>query len=394
MTYLNMKDLEFNNKRVLIREDFNVPIHDGQITDTTRIDCAIPTIQAALKQGAAVILVSHLGRPTEGVFDEKFSLAPVAKELHKQLNHPVRFEKTWIDGVSIQPGEIVLCENVRFLKGENANDESLSQKMAALCDIFVMDAFATAHRAQASTVGVARFAKIACAGPLLDAELQALSQALTHPKKPVVAIVGGSKVSTKIDVLKNLLDKVDVLVVGGGIANTCLKAAGYDVGASLCESDYLQTAKELMTAAKAQHVQMPLPVDVAVAKSFSKDEKAIIKSIDAIAADDMILDIGPKTIELYQQFIAKAHTIVWNGPVGVFEFANFSNGTQALANAIAQSDAYSIAGGGDTVSAITQFGVENQISYISTGGGAFLEWMEGKSLPGVEILQKRNSVCQ
>ena len=381
-----MSDLDLKNKRVLIREDFNVPMHNGNIADDTRLRSAIPTIEYALKQNAAVILISHLGRPVEGVIDGTLSLEPIAKKLSELLSKPVRFISDWISGFEIQPGEIVLCENVRFLAGEKKCDESLSKKMAKICDVFVMDAFATAHRAEASTSGVARFAPKACAGLLLDAELIALTNALTRPKKPVVAIVGGSKVSTKMTVLEALLDKVDTLIVGGGIANTFLAAQNKSVGKSLIETDWIDAAKKLLQKAAEKNVSIPLPIDVAIAKNFSAEEKAVIKSVDAVQSDDMILDVGPKTAATYANIMRCAKTIVWNGPVGVFEFPAFSAGTKAVADAIAESDAFSIAGGGDTLSAISQFEIENKISYLSTGGGAFLEFMEGKQLPGVEVL--------
>lgn len=386
MQYQKMTDLDLANKRVVIREDFNVPMNNGKITDDTRIRRALPTIEQALAKNAAVILLSHFGRPKEGAWEDSFSLAPIAGRLAELLQKPVRFEKEWIDGFSVKPGEVVLCENVRFLPGEKSCDESLAKKIAALGDVFVMDAFAAAHRAHASTEGAAKFASIACAGPLLNAELEALSKALSHPKKPVVAIVGGSKVSTKIDVLETLLDKVDVLIVGGGIANTCLAAAGYPIGKSLYEPDYLEVASRLMQQAKEKNVAMPLPVDVAVGKQFDASEKAVVKNLDDVATDDMILDVGTKTADSYADMMNKAQTIIWNGPVGVFEFDAFANGTKCLAKAIAQSDAYSVAGGGDTLAAIAQFGIEKEVSYISTGGGAFLEWLEGKSLPGVAVL--------
>ncbi|MCX7120319.1 MAG: phosphoglycerate kinase [Gammaproteobacteria bacterium] len=396
MSYTKMSDLNLKNQRVLIREDFNVPMKDGVILDDTRIRAAIPTIQYALDHGAAVILMSHLGRPIENppgdgvadpLFQRGFSLQPISMRLSELLDNPVRFMADWINGFSINPGEIVLCENVRLLKGEKACDDQLSQKMADLCDIFVMDAFATAHRAESSTAGVARFAKKKCAGLLLDAELTALTNALTHPKKPVIAIVGGSKVSTKMQVLDSLLDKVDVLIVGGGIANTFLAAEGFSVGNSLIEKDWIIPAKKLLEKAANKKVLIPLPIDVAVAKSFSASEKAVIKLINDIDSDDMILDVGPKTAETYAEIMKNAKTIIWNGPVGVFEFPEFSAGTKALASAIADSSAFSIAGGGDTLSAIAQFNIAEKISYLSTGGGAFLEWMEGKALPGVEALQ-------
>lgn len=395
MPYTKLTELTLTNQRVLIREDFNVPMQAGVIADDTRLRAAIPTIEYVLKQNAAVILMSHWGRPKEGEFDSALSLAPVAHRLSELLTHThthtsVRFISDWINGITISPGEIVLCENVRFLVGEKKCDAELSQKMAALCDVFVMDAFATAHRAEASTAGVAKFAKKACAGLLLDAELTALSRALTHPQHPVVAIVGGSKVSTKMEVLENLLDKVSTLIVGGGIANTFLAAMGVTVGNSLIESDWIEKAQQLLKKAASKNVSIPLPVDVIVAKQFSVDADAIVKSIHDIAADDMILDVGPKTAEKYAALMHDAKTIVWNGPVGVFEFPAFAKGTRALADAIASSDAFSIAGGGDTLSAIAQFGCASKISYLSTGGGAFLELMEGKSLPGVQAL-KTNS---
>ena len=384
-----MSNLDLKNKRVLIREDFNVPMQNGNIADDTRLRAAIPTIEYALKQNAAVILMSHLGRPKEGAVDPALSLESIAEKLSKLLSKPVRFIPDWINGFDIHPGEIVLCENVRFLSGEKACDENLSKKMAQLCDVFVMDAFATAHRAEASTAGVARFAKKSCAGLLLDAELIALTKALTHPQKPVIAIVGGSKVSTKMEVLDALLDIVDTLIVGGGIANTFLAAQNKPVGKSLIEKDWIDAAKKLLQKAAEKNVFIPLPVDVAVAKNFSADEKAIIKLVDDVQSDDMILDVGPETAATYAEIMLHAKTIVWNGPVGVFEFPAFSAGTKALADAIANSDAFSIAGGGDTLSAISQFGIENKISYLSTGGGAFLEFMEGKKLPAVEMLIQR-----
>lgn len=387
MSYLKMSELNFKNQRVLIREDFNVPMKNGVITDDTRLRAAIPTIEYALKQNAAVMVISHLGRPLENKFDEQFSLKPIAKKLSELLSRPVKFIVDWINGFDINPGEMVLCENVRFLVGEKKCDETLSKKMAALCDIFVMDAFATAHRAESSTAGVAKFAKQKCAGLLLDAELTALSRALMHPEKPVVAIVGGSKVSTKMAVLDALLDKVNVLIVGGGIANTFLAAENFSVGKSLIENDWIIPAKKLLEKAKQKNVSVPLLVDVRVAKNFSLEEKAMVKSIHEINSDEMILDVGPKTAAGYAKIMQDAKTIVWNGPVGVFEFPEFAKGTKALANAIAHSHAFSIAGGGDTLSAISQFHIADKISYLSTGGGAFLEFMEGKQLPGVEALR-------
>ena len=384
MTYLKLSNCDLNNKRVLIREDFNVPMKNGVISDDTRIRAAIPTIQYALDHHAAVILVSHLGRPAGANPD--LSLAPISERLSALLKRPVRFEKNWIDGVAIQSGEVVLCENVRFQSGEKKCDETLSKKLAALCDIFVMDAFATAHRAEASTAGVAKYAKQKCAGLLLDAELTALSQALTHPKKPVVAIVGGSKVSTKMQVLDHLLNKVDVLIVGGGIANTFLAANNFPVGNSLIEKDWIEPAKALLKKAASKQVLIPLPIDVAVANQFSAAEMAVVRDVSDVQYHEMILDVGPKTAATYADIMKNAKTIIWNGPVGVFEFPEFAAGTKALANAIATSSAFSIAGGGDTLSAVAQFHVEKKISYLSTGGGAFLEWMEGKSLPGVAAL--------
>lgn len=384
--YKKLTDLDLNNKRLLIREDFNVPMKDGVISDDIRIRAALPTIQYALDHGAAVILMSHLGRPVEGVADQNFTLAPIAKNLSTLLQCPVKFISDWINGIAIHPGEVVLCENVRFFKGEKSCDESLSRKMADLCDIFVMDAFATVHRAEASTAGVAKYAKQKCAGLLLDQELTALSKALTHPEKPIVAIVGGSKVSTKMEVLDALIDKANTLIVGGGIANTFLAAQNINVGNSLIEKDWIEPAKKLLEKARLKNVSIPLPIDVAVGKKFDASEKAVMKSIHDIQSDDMILDVGPKTAATYADIMTSAKTIIWNGPVGVFEFPEFSKGTRALAQAIAHSKAFSVAGGGDTLSAIAQFHVEKNISYLSTGGGAFLEWMEGKTLPGVVAL--------
>ncbi len=388
-SFLKMSDLNLKDKRVLIREDLNVPMENGKITSDERIIRALPTIEKALKESARVMIVSHLGRPSEGKFNAEFSLQPVVEVLSKKLNREIPLVKNWLDGVSIEPGSAVLCENVRFFAGENKNDTALSKQMAALCDIFVMDAFATAHRAQASTVGVAEYAPIACAGPLLVSEMDALSRALQHPKRPLVAIVGGSKVSTKIQLLENLLDKVDQLIVGGGIANTFLKAQGYAIGKSLCEDDWINSANEFWKKAEKKSVSIPLPVDVVVAKELSKDAKALVKKIDDVAADESIFDVGPKTSASYGALMKAAGTIVWNGPVGVFEIDAFSQGTKALAEAVAESRAYSIAGGGDTLAALDQFGISDKISYISTGGGAFLEFMEGKPLPALVILQKR-----
>ena len=385
-----MSKLNLHNKRVCIREDFNVPLNARcQITDDTRIKRALPTIQRALAVHARVIILSHLGRPSEGEFSEAFSLAPIAVRLSELLGQTVPLIKNWIDGVNVLPGECVLCENVRFLKGENANDAALSKKMAALCDVFVMDAFATAHRAQASTTGIAEYAPIACAGPLLEEELNALRKALTKPKHPIIAIVGGAKVSTKFEVLIHLIDQVDVLLVGGGIANTFLAAKGIAIGKSLYEANWIASAKVLLKKAQDNHVDIPLPVDVVVSKTFSENAVARQSNLKNIAADEMILDVGHETTCLYYPLLAQAGTIIWNGPVGVFEFPAFANGTRALAQAIADSDAFSIAGGGDTIAAIMQFGVESRISYISTGGGAFLEWMEGKTLPAIAMLERK-----
>ncbi|WP_418643743.1 phosphoglycerate kinase [Stutzerimonas kunmingensis] len=384
MTVLKMTDLDLQGKRVLIREDLNVPVKDGAVKSDARILAALPTIKLALEKGAAVLVCSHLGRPEEGVYSEEDSLKPVADYLSKALGREVPLIKDYLEGVEVQPGELVLLENVRFNKGEKKNTDELAQKYAALCDVFVMDAFGTAHRAQGSTHGVAKFAKVACAGPLLAAELDALGKALKTPAKPMVAIVAGSKVSTKLDVLTSLADICDQLIVGGGIANTFLAAAGYNVGKSLHEADLLDTAKAIATK-----VAVPLPVDVVVAKEFAESAEATVKAVADVADDDMILDIGPKTAAMFGEMLKASQTILWNGPVGVFEFDQFGNGTKVLAQAIAQSPAFSIAGGGDTLAAIDKYGVAEQISYISTGGGAFLEFVEGKVLPAVEVLEQR-----
>lgn len=384
-----MHDLSLSGQRVLIRQDLNVPIHEGKITNDARIRASLPTLQYALKQGAAVMVMSHLGRPVEGEYDASLSLAPVAAALTEALGVQVNLVRDWIERIDIQPGQIVLCENVRFLAGEKKSAPELSQKMAALCDVYVMDAFGTAHRAQASTYGVAEFAPIACAGPLLSAELRALAHALETPAHPIVAIVGGSKVSTKLALLEQLITKVDQLVIGGGIANTFIAAAGYSIGQSLHEEDLVDVAKKFIRKAQATGTQIPIPVDVVCAKSFSKQAEAEIKSVDAVADDDLILDIGPESCKQLTALMKQAGTIVWNGPLGVFEFDNFAQGTKTLAQAIADSEAFSIAGGGDTVAAIDKFNIANNISYISTGGGAFLEFLEGKVLPAVEILQQR-----
>ena len=384
-----MHELSLSGQRVLIRQDLNVPIHDGKISNDARIRASLPTLQYALEQGAAVMVMSHLGRPVEGEYDVSLSLAPVAQALTDALGVNVALVRDWTDHIDIQPGQIVLCENVRFLTGEKKSAPELSQKMAALCDIFVMDAFGTAHRAQASTYGVAEYAPIACAGPLLNAELEALTQALETPAHPMVAIVGGSKVSTKLALLEQLINKVDQLVIGGGIANTFIAAAGYSIGQSLYEEDLLDVAKKLIEQAQSSGTEIPIPTDVVCAKSFSKQAEAEIKSVDAVADDDLILDIGPDSCQRLAAVMKDAGTIVWNGPLGVFEFDNFAQGTKTLSQAIADSAAFSIAGGGDTVAAIDTFNIANNISYISTGGGAFLEFLEGKVLPAVEILQQR-----
>jgi len=384
MTYCKMQDLDLRNKRVLIREDFNVPLHNGKISDDQRIRAALPTIHLASSAGAKIMLLSHLGRPTEGQFDPQLSLAPIAQRLSELLKQPVKLVNQWHEASNIE--DIVLFENVRFNVGEKKNDDELAKQMAALCDIFIMDAFATAHRAQASTHGVAKFAPIACAGPLLSKELEALTQAIDNPQHPVIAIVGGAKVSSKLIVLEALLQQVDQLIVGGGIANTFIAAAGFNVGQSLYEPDLIDTAKTLLQTASDRGTPIPIPTDVVVAKEFSAQAKAKIKPIADISADDMILDIGPETAKQLAAQLNNAGTIVWNGPLGVFEFESFAHGTKILAQAIADSPAFSIAGGGDTLAAIAKFGIQQQISYISTGGGAFLEFLEGKTLPAVEIL--------
>jgi phosphoglycerate kinase len=389
MNLIKMSELNLRDKRILIREDLNVPIKDGIITSDQRLQAALPTLQAALEEGAAVMVLSHLGRPEEGRFEKRFSLKPVADYLAAQLQYPVRFIDNYLDGIDVNPGELVICENVRFNFGEKANDDALAQKLARLCDIFVMDAFGTAHRAQASTVGVAKYAPIAAAGPLLVRELEALQHVLKKPIKPIVAIVGGAKVSSKLTLLKQLVTKVDYLIPGGGIANTFLKAQGYEIGVSLCEDYLLDQAREILALAVEQGCQIPLPSDVVVGKAFSDSCPAFNKGLANLASDDMIMDIGPETIHRYIDIIDEAKTIIWNGPVGVFEFPQFSYGTRALAIAIADSDAFSIAGGGDTLAAVDQYDLTQQISYISTGGGAFLEFLEGKTLPAVAILEER-----
>ncbi len=388
MSVIKMTDIDLSGKRVLIREDLNVPVADGIVTSDARIQAALPTIKAALAANAAVMLVSHLGRPKEGHPEKQFSLRPVADHLSKLLGREVALVDDWIDGVNVEPGSVVLLENVRFLVGEKACDESLARKMAALCDVFVMDAFGTAHRAQASTYGVAEFAPVACAGPLLSRELDALAKAMMNPARPFVAIVGGSKVSTKLTVLDALAGIVDSLIVGGGIANTFIAAAGHKVGKSLHEPDMLGIAADLAAAGEGR-ADIPLPVDVVVASEFSADAEPLTKPVDAVADDELILDIGPETAEHFAKIIGSAGTIIWNGPVGVFEFDAFGGGTKRLAEAIADSDAFSVAGGGDTLAAIGKYGVADRISYISTGGGAFLEFVEGKELPAVAMLEKR-----
>ena len=384
MTVLNMTDLDLTNQRVLIREDLNVPVKDGVVQSDARIVAALPTIRLALEKGAAVMICSHLGRPDEGQFSEENSLAPVAAYLSKALGRDVPLVRDYLNGVEVAPGKIVLLEYVRFNCGEKKNSDALAKQYAGLCDVFVMDAFGTAHRAQGSTHGVAKFAKVACAGPLLSAELAALGKALGAPAKPMSAIVAGSKVSTKLDVLTSLGDLCDQLIVGGGIANTFLAAAGFPVGKSLYEADLIDTAKAI-----AAKVSVPLPVDVVVAKAFAADAEATVKAVADVAEDDMILDIGPETAKQFAELLKSSKTILWNGPVGVFEFDQFANGTKVLAQAIAESDAFSIAGGGDTLAAIDKYNVADKISYISTGGGAFLEFVEGKVLPAVAILEER-----
>lgn len=391
MSVIKMTDLDLKGKRLLIREDLNVPqADDGTVTDDTRIRASLPTIRHAADAGAKVMLMSHLGRPEEGVYSEADSLKPVADCLSRLLGQEVRVIRDWLDGnFSVADGEVVLFENVRFNQGEGKNSDELSQKMARLCDIFAMDAFGTAHRAQASTHGVAKYAPVACAGPLLAAELDALGKALQSPAHPLIAIVGGSKVSTKLTVLESLSHIVDQLIVGGGIANTFIKAAGYNVGKSLYEADLVAEAQRLIQAAKAKGGSIPVPTDVVVGKKFDANEPAVIKKVADISDDDMIFDIGPETAQTYADYLKKAGTIVWNGPVGVFEFDQFGAGTRTLGMAIAESPAFSIAGGGDTLAAIAKYGIGSQVSYISTGGGAFLEFLEGKKLPAVEILEQR-----
>ena len=389
MSILRMTDLDLAGKRVLIRQDLNVPVADGKVSSDQRISASIPTIKLALEKGAAVMVTSHLGRPKEGAWSETYSLAPVAQRLGELLGFEVPLLRDYLDGVDVRPGQLVLLENCRMNVGEGKDDEALSKKYAALCDVFVMDAFGTAHRAQASTHGVIRFAKVAAGGPLLMAELDALAKALDNPARPLLAIVAGSKVSTKLELLSSLVSKVDQLIVGGGIANTFIAAMGHGVGKSLVEMDLIETANAIMADARARGADIPLPTDVVVAPAFAADAPATVKRIDEVGADDMILDIGPQTAQAYAQLIAKAGTVVWNGPVGVFEFDAFGRGTEAVARAIAASPAFSIAGGGDTLAAVDKYGIEADVSYISTGGGAFLEFLEGKELPAVAALKAR-----
>ncbi|WP_445766864.1 phosphoglycerate kinase [Rheinheimera sp.] len=389
MSVIRMSDLDLNGKRVLIREDLNVPVKNGKVTSDARLKAAIPTIELALSKGAKVMVMSHLGRPEEGVYDAESSLQPVVDYLAQALAAPVRLVADYLSGINIADGEVVVFENVRFNKGEGKNDDALAQQLAALCDVFVMDAFGTAHRAQASTHGVAKFAPVACAGPLLVAELDALAAALKNPKRPLVAIVGGSKVSTKLTVLESLSGIVDQLIVGGGIANTFIAANGHSVGKSLYEADLIPEAQRLMAQAKARGGNIPVPTDVLVGQAFSESTPATLKPASEVTQDDMIFDIGPDTTAELVNILKSAGTIVWNGPVGVFEFDQFAAGTKALAHAIADSDAFSIAGGGDTLAAIDKYNIADKVSYVSTGGGAFLEFLEGKTLPAVAILEQR-----
>ncbi|MBZ0248704.1 MAG: phosphoglycerate kinase [Burkholderiales bacterium] len=390
MKVLKLADLDLKGKRVFIRADLNVPqADDGTITDDTRIRASVPGVRMALDKGAAVMVTSHLGRPKEGEFSEADSLAPVARRLGELLGREVPLARDWVDGVAVQPGQVVLLENCRFNKGEKKDDEALARRMAALCDVYANDAFGTAHRAEATTHGIAKFAKVACAGPLLAAELEALGRALANPKRPLVAIVAGSKVSTKLTILKSLSQRVDQLIVGGGIANTFMLAAGLPIGKSLCEADLAPEAKEIAVMMQARGAAVPIPVDAVCGKAFAADAAATTKDAKAVADDDLILDIGPRTAKRYAEILASAGTIVWNGPVGVFEFDQFGAGTKAVAEAIAASPAFSIAGGGDTLAAIAKYGVTDRIGYISTGGGAFLEFLEGKVLPAVAMLESR-----
>lgn len=389
MAIIKMTDLELADKRVLIREDLNVPVKDGKVTSDARLKAALPTMKLAIEAGAKVIVMSHLGRPTEGEYADEYSMLPVVNYLNDALDCSVRLAKDYLEGVDVADGELVVLENVRFNKGEKKNDEALSKKYAALCDVYVMDAFGTAHRAQASTHGAGQFAPVACAGPLLAAELEALGKALHEPKKPLLAIVGGSKVSTKLTVLESLSEKVDQLIVGGGIANTFIAAQGYNVGKSLYEQDLIAESNRLLDNARANGGDIPVPVDVIVGEEFSESAAAHLKDVEHVTDDDMIFDIGPETAARLAELIKSAGTIVWNGPVGVFEFDQFGEGTKALAMAIADSDAFSIAGGGDTLAAVDKYEIADKISYISTGGGAFLEFLEGKVLPAVAMLEDR-----
>ena len=391
MPILKMTELALAGKRVLIREDFNVPLQAAAITDDTRIRASLPGIKLALSKGARLLLVSHLGRPTEGQFDEKDSLAPVARRLSELLGSEVPLKRNWLEGVSAEPGKAVLLENCRFNKGEKKDDDALARKMAALCDVYVNDAFATAHRAEASTYGIAKYAPVACAGPLLCAELEALGRALEKPARPLVAIVGGAKVSTKLTILGELARKVDQLIVGGGIANTFMLAAGMRIGKSLAEPDLVAEAARVAAQVKAQGGQLPLPVDVVVAKELSANATATLKEASQIAPDDLILDVGPRTAAALTDLLKRAGTIVWNGPLGVFEYDQFAAGTRAIAQAIAGSSAFSLAGGGETLAALTKFGLTAKVGYVSTAGGAFLEFLEGKKLPAVEILEQRGA---
>ncbi|MFC0717991.1 phosphoglycerate kinase [Luteimonas padinae] len=389
MSILRMTDLDLAGKRVLVRQDLNVPVAEGRVTSDQRILASLPTLRALLDAGAAVMVMSHLGRPTEGTWSEADSLAPVAARLSELLGREVPLVRDYLDGVDVAPGQLVLLENCRMNAGEKADDEALSKRYAALCDVFVMDAFGTAHRAQASTHGVIRHAAQAAGGPLLMAELDALGRALQDPARPMLAIVAGSKVSTKLELLSSLVGKVDQLIVGGGIANTFIAAAGHGVGKSLYEADLVETAKKIMAEARARGADIPVPTDVVVATAFAADAPATVKPVDAIGDDDLVLDIGPDTAKRYAAMIADAGTVVWNGPVGVFEFDAFGRGTEALARAIAASKAFSIAGGGDTLAAVDKYGIADGVSYISTGGGAFLEFLEGKELPAVAALEQR-----